>query len=424
MDTAAATDAPTLRQMRLSVVLSTGLKALEQKRYQIAERIFRDALARKPWVARGLLGLGRVLAETQRLSEAFRYFKRLALWHPANAAGVSNVAYMLSTEDRFHEAARWYRRACIASAGDTATRIALGITLLRIGDWERGFDLYDLRDSVTSLAKGIGAERVWDGSQDPAGKRVMICGEQGFGDHIQFARYAALLKEAGAHVLLLTRDELREVLSWVPFIDEVVGNGDSVDFDLAVMAMSLPRIFGTRPDHVPMTDAYIVPPPNRKAIPGEAPGRRMRVGVAWRGNPANSRDFHRSCPYSAFRTLICAFPEIDFYPLQKDLSDVSAAPPANLRLDGPDLASFADTARALSGMDLVISVDTSLAHLAGALGLPTWILIARQPDWRWLDRGERCLWYRSGRLFRMREDWSELVNRVAEQLRATSRQPD
>jgi len=292
--------------------------------------------------------------------------------------------------------------------------VALGVTKLRLGKWREGWALYDLREGRESLLQSLGGDRVWDGHGDIDGKRILVIGEQGFGDHIQFMRYCRLLKERGAHVIFFTRPEMQRLAGWMPDIDEVVTDRGMVQFDFAVMAMSLPGLFSTEPENIPLQEPYLVPP--KRADEPDSGKRPFRVAVAWKGNPDNSRDAVRSCPANVMAGFVREFENVEFRALPFDLATeedpvLAAIPP----LCG-EQADFADVGEALGDIDLVISVDTSLAHLAAAIGKPVWILVGHHPDWRWLAHGSDSLWYRSMRLFRIDSDWSELIQRVKSEL--------
>ena len=407
---------PTVRSLPLRIILSTAEEALKKKRFSIAERLFAEALRKKQYSIRGLSGLGRLYNETNEPAKAADYLARLMVYRPEFPHAATQFAHSCSMRGDFRGAAKWYRRALSIAPDDRATAIALGITLLRLGEWEAGFALYDLREGVASLVESIGEDKVWDGTADLRGKRVLVVGEQGHGDHIQFMRYCALLKELGAHVIFFTRELLGDLCDWSQAVDELALNEGKVSFDYAVMAMSLPRLFGTRPDNVPMRSAYLVPPQEiAKRIAGRKSGK-TKIAVAWKGNPQNSRDAVRSCPPDLFAGLLRASPAVEFYALPFDLSSETHESLSQLHPICEPGSTFAEVAQRLLSFDLVISVDTSLAHLAGALGVPTWLMIGHQPDWRWLAEGNESLWYDSVRLFRISGDWRELVDRVGKAL--------
>lgn len=401
----------------LHVVLTTAEALLKQRKFETAKKVFFSALKKRPWSIRALYGLGESYNETKNPNQAIEYLKKLIIYRPNHAKGLTIHAHALSLLDNYSAAQKFFLRSLAADPTKRATLIALGVTRLRLGLWSSGFELYDQREGLISLHKSIGTEKVWNGCQDISGKKILVIGEQGFGDHIHFLRYCSLLKERGAFVVFFTRKELRELCSWVPAIDEVITNKDRISFDYAVMAMSLPKIFGTLPDNIPSRSAYIVPPETARSKTRVPKSSRARIVVAWKGNPDNSRDAVRSCPPALFAGLIEKTENASFYALPFDLSSEPNPRLASINaLCNPD-SDFADVALRLKEVDLVVTVDTSLAHLAGALGVETWLLISNQPDWRWLTAGEDCLWYESIRMFRMETDWDHLIERVTHSLK-------
>lgn len=409
-------DAPSIESFPLRIILSTGEKLLEKKRYRIAERVFKTALQKRPWSIRGLTGLGIACNAMNRADEAAHCFARVMSYRPNLPKAMEGFGHASSIRENYAEAESWFRRASTIAPTARSVSIALGVTKLRLGDWQLGFPLYDQREGVVSLERSIGKEKHWDGHADLNGKTILVVGEQGYGDHIQFVRYCALLKEKGAHVVFFTREPLRQLVEWIPFIDKVVTDGQKTSFDYAVMIMSLPGLFGTVPECIPLTSAYICPPLDRMVDKPRKTKKEPQLLIAWKGNPENSRNEVRSCPAEIVASLIENTNRANFQALPFDLlsekNNILAALPA--LCDGN--ATFADVALALDEIDLIITVDTSLAHLGGALGKLTWLLIGKQPDWRWLAAGEESLWYDSVRLFRMEEDWPQLMGKIEDNL--------
>ncbi|UUX48391.1 hypothetical protein NUH88_13310 [Nisaea acidiphila] len=412
---------PTVSNFSLIKVLSTAEAFLQNGQDEVAELLFDEALSRKPRSIRAHFGKGKIDITRGNFSQAEERFRIVQVVTPTFDAAASNIANLFSLTDRFEDAVRWYERAIRIAPEDRALKLALGINLLRLGDWERGFALYDLREDRERLVKTSGAENMWDGKRSVADKTVMVVGEQGFGDHINFARYCKLLKDRGAKTIYFTRSELTDLLERVPFIDEVATHGSKVRFDYAVMAMSLPGLLGTEPDSVPLREGYIPlssQVPDRRessklGTPGPGP---LRILIAWRGNPHNSRDAVRSCPFEIFADLVRDNPCAEFYCMPWDYEAIKERAPDNLQKLEGDFNSFSDTAEMLDQIDLVVSVDTSIVHLAGAIGKPTWLLIGSQPDWRWLSQGSDGIWYNSLRIFRPTGGWAQLVRTVAGEL--------
>jgi hypothetical protein len=271
---------------------------------------------------------------------------------------------------------------------------------------------------------------VWDG-QLTAGHRILLVAEQGAGDAIQFIRYARLLAEAGMIVQVHCPAALERLFAVQPWIHEVSTKGH-LEFDSTCLMMSLPYRFGTEPKSIPGDVPYLNWPAPAKA---SQPNRPPRVGLVWAGTPKNTRDEWRSCPQNAYSKLL-EVPGIDFQSLQlgwRKNSDDGLWSTVALLSD--EISDYADTAEIIAELDLVISVDTSIAHLAGALGKPVWTLLGRHADWRWLLERADTPWYPSMRLFRMNdndsgntgqsndkngskgEGWDELLVQVASALK-------
>ncbi len=264
----------------------------------------------------------------------------------------------------------------------------------------------------------------WDGAGFQ-GKTLLLFHEQGYGDTLMFARFAPMVKALGGRVLLEVQPALAELVATCPGIDAVIRHGDPIPpFDLQLPLLSLPAVFGTKLETIPATIPYLDIPghvPNREWIVRvlAAANRCVRVGLAWAGNSAHRNDDVRSIPAAKLRPL-AALPNVFFFGFQ-----IQAPQPAPLPgfVDmGPWLSNFSDTAYALGGMDLVITVDTALAHVAGAMGIPTLLLLAYGPDWRWMMGRDDSPWYPSMRIYRQSTpgDWDEVIRKVVGDLSADS----
>ena len=276
-----------------------------------------------------------------------------------------------------------------------------------------------LREPLLSLRRAAQGTP-WRG-QDLGGRTIVLHVEQGFGDAIQFIRYAPNVKALGATVVLAVFPELERLVSSCTCIDRVVNrNGPLPHGDYYCHLLSLPRVFGTTLSSIPCEVPYLHADPGHAAhlsVRLQTEPGNLRVGLVWAGNPKQARDRDRSITLQSLRSLLGA-PGVKFFSLQMapaalQLEDLpQALRPTNL---GPELRDFADTAAAISQLDLVICVDTATAHLAGALGKPVWVLLHKDPDWRYLEEREDNPWYPTMRLFRQRRagDWTEVIERVA-----------
>jgi hypothetical protein len=252
---------------------------------------------------------------------------------------------------------------------------------------------------------------------------LLICGEQGYGDSINFARYAALAKPLVSEIVLGTLPGIGRLMSTVPGVDKVVEAGQMLPrLTHYVPMLSLPYLFKTELDSIPKQIPYMIADPilvdhwKQKLSWVDGP----KVGLVWAGNPGFLGDHRRSPGFAAYQALL-NIPGITFFSLQKGDGAkelASRSLPNNFFDLGHDLESWDDTAAAIMNMDLVISSCTSPAHLAGALGKPVWIVLSSFPDWRWFRQGEQSPWYPSARLFRqeLNEPWAAVLDRVAHSL--------
>ncbi len=300
------------------------------------------------------------------------------------------------------------------------------LALLLSGDLEQGWELYESRWQTAAFQAPRRAfkQPAWRGDQSLRGKTILLHHDQGLGDAIQFCRYATMVANLGARVILEVARSLAGLLGSVNGVAQVVAAGDPLpDFDYHCTLLSLPLAFRTRLSTVPAARAYLRGDTDKvsqwQARLGDA--AQPRVGLVASGNPLHSNDLQRSI---ALADLLRELPRgFEYVLLQKELRDadrtVLAAHPA-VRYFGTSLADFSDTAALCELMDVVISVDTSVAHLAAALGKDTWILLPQVPDWRWLlDRAD-SVWYPSVRLFRQTSagGWAEVLRKASEDLAA------
>jgi len=304
-----------------------------------------------------------------------------------------------------------------------------GVRLLQAGDFERGWELYDRRP-LLDRAVAVAAPRrpLWDGSQDLTGKTLFTYAEQGLGDTLQFCRYAQLLAARGARVILAVQGSLCSLLrSLGPDIEVVPLGAPPQDYDLHCPLLSLPRAFRTRLDSIPAKVPYLRPQPDRVAVWRKLLREEGRlIGIRWQGSTGRA-DAGRSFAARHFQPL-SQIPGVRLISLQKgtgaeqlrelpsqcQIEDLGA----KFEPDGPD--AFLDVAAVMACVDLVISSDTSIAHLAGALGRPTWLALKHVPDWRWLLDREDSPWYPSMRLFRQSSagDWPGVFERMRRALAA------
>lgn len=362
--------------------------------------------------------IGSTLAGLDRLEEALTWLVQAAKGGhmPAHAA-LGTLHLQLGQPDG---ALRWFRAA--RQSGDSSPTVRLGeaLSLLTLGDLKPGWDGYEARPVPSPFLGGRDAALRWDGSREIRGKTLLIWAEQGLGDSIMFARYVPLLRQRGARVLLTVQAPLLPLMAELP--DRIVTEGSTVTFDLHCPLPSLPRAFGTELATIPARVPYIFSDIERLKRWRPRLGPAPRIGLVWAGNPDHAGDRHRSLTRDHVMPLL-AIPGISWHILQKEVTaedEVALSElPNEIRVPGPGFADFADTAALITGLDLVISVDTSVAHLAGALAKPCWIMLPHAADFRWLRDRDDSPWYPSVRLFRppRRNDWPGVIAAVATALR-------
>ncbi|MFM8678775.1 MAG: tetratricopeptide repeat protein [Alphaproteobacteria bacterium] len=384
------------------------------------------ALALAPGMAEAHGARASALRATGRAAEALAALDAGLALAPANAAFHVNRANVLRDLGRPAEARDAYDRALALQPGLADARRNRAMLMLLAGEWEEGWREWEWRKRSSEPSGDRFASRpAWSGAEDPAGRRIFLHWEQGFGDTIQFCRYAPLLAARGARVTLSVQEPLlRLAASLAPGIEVVGGaRGPAGGFDLHCPLMSLPLAFGTTPGSVPPPAALRAPLELEAAWAARLGPRdgRPRIGLAWSGRPSHANDRNRSMPFAALAPLLG--PGARWICVQQEIRQADAAA---LRADGrvehfgPELGDFADTAALLAQLDLVVSVDTAVAHLAGTLGLPLWLLLPRDPDWRWLAGREDSPWYPSARLFRQGSagDWAGVLGQVSTALAA------
>lgn len=380
---------------------------------QPAEAIarYRAALTLAPDFAPARFNLGRGLEETGAFAEA-----EAALRTVLPAAPPDRVPLIVNQLGRVLCAQGRYREALDLTPADRTTRWNQSLTRLLLGDFAQGWRDYEHRWDVTGHSPPPAGHRVPDLSAI-RGKRVRIVAEQGLGDSIQFVRYVPLLADLGAEVWLSVPPPLIWLFRTLRGVRGVVGADDPVPpADLTTSMLSLPLAFGTRLDTIPAATPYLDVPPHARIAWADRIGGCVgaRVGVVWAGSTASAP---RSAIPAALLAPLLDHQQVTFHCLQRD---VTAEDRARMGESGAmvfhdaALHDFADTAALLAAMDLVITIDTSVAHLAGAMGRPTWIMIPFDPDWRWLLGRTDSPWYPSVRLFRQPSpgDWASVVRMV------------
>ncbi len=457
-----------LNRGNVAAWVGRGNALLGLERHEQAAHAYREALARKPDdidarrnSAAALRALGRydeALADYDAalaltgphaelhynralaLQQLGRYDEALAS-HAAAAAAPANVAQALFTRavarqhlGDYDAALADYADACGRDPHHGAARRSEAFCRLLMGDFDAGWRQHEARwDAADVMLHRRHADRpLWTGDEPLAGRTLLLHAEQGYGDTLQFCRYASLAHDRGATVIVEAPAALGELLGTLRGVSRIVTEGQPAPaFDLQCPLMSLPYAFRTTLDTVPADVPYLRADARRRAawvqrLDAISPRGRLRVGLAWSGNPRHANDENRSMPFAALAPLV-GFGALDatFVSLQPQVRarDADEFAASGVPSFADALTDFAETAALVDALDLVISVDTSVAHLAGALARPLWVLLPRVPDWRWLLERDDCPWYPSATLFRQTRpgDWPAVVARLADALAALPR---
>ena len=396
------------------------LKAM--RRFADALASYDRALALNPDFVGALSNRAVTLQALDRLDEALASCDRALALDADRVEALINRASVLQELRRFDEALATYDRAAAIAPDHAEAQTNRAFLLLLTGDFARGWPAYEWRRKLPSWVERGFTQPEWSG-EDIAGKRLLLHAEQGFGDTIQFARYALLAAARGAQVTLAVQPPLVPLLAGLPGVAVIPDRDPLPPFDRHCSLLSLPRAFATTLDTIPGGVPYVAAPADRIAAwAPHLPQDGLRIGLAWSGHPANTKDHERSIPFAHLAPLL-ALPGTRFVSLQKDVrtADADALERCADILDlRNDLRDFADTAAIIAQLDLVITVDTAVAHLAGAMGKPVWVLLPRVPDFRWLLDRDDSPWYPSARLFRKAgmDTWDALIARVAAELAA------
>jgi tetratricopeptide (TPR) repeat protein len=364
------------------------------------------------------------LTELDRYEEAVASADRAIALAPKLAHAHYNRGNALRELGRTEEALAAYTRAITLAPDYIKAHFNEGLTHLRAGDFARGWPKYEYRWKRPEIPARDFAVPQWDGQAPLGGRTILLHAEQGFGDTIQFARYAPMVAERGATVILEVQRALLPLFEAFPGVTQVIAAGSALPaFDLHCPLLSLPGMFRTEFATIPSAVPYLGPSTERCAFwtPHMPPATGPRVALCWAGNPKHDSDRHRSIPAPVLAPLL-AVSGVQFASVQKDLREADTAFLAQTAVlnFGVHLRDFGDAAAILSMCDLVITVDTAIAHLAGALGLPAWILIQHSPDFRWLMQREDSPWYPTARLYRQPKhfDWESVIERLAADLAA------
>jgi Tfp pilus assembly protein PilF len=400
--------------------LALGLALQDQDRLGEAAQCYRRAIEIDPGDVEALVNLGNVLRTEGRLDEAVGAYEQALESAPERAEIHSNLGVALQERGELETAFTSYDRALELNPDDAETHRNRAQALLLAGRFAEGWEEYEWRWKTRHLAaqERQFTEPRWDGS-DLDGRTIVIHAEQGYGDTIQFVRYIGLVAARGGRVVLECPAPLAQIMTSAPGVETVVAGGATLPpFDVQAPLLGLPRLFQTTADTIPGDVPYLAPAAAavKKWRTIMDLSGHLRVGIVWQGNQRHRGDRLRSPGLKSLCPLF-DIPGVDFYSLQKDdgARQLAELGLANVVRDlTGDFTDFTDTAAAMLNLDLIIACDTAVAHLAGALAKPTWLLLPLAAEWRWLTEREDSPWYPTARLFRQRclGDWDEVMARV------------
>jgi len=410
---------------QVEILTQLGNALVDLKDYGGAVETLGRALALQPDSSLALFGLGYFFERKGDLTSAVDTYRTALKLNPDLSRAHLLLGSALLMQGKLGEAAECFERVLKAEPESAEARAFLGLIHLKQGNFRVGLSEYEDRWSTSYgfRFRRKFSQRRWKG-EPLEGSRILLYCEQGMGDTLQFARYVPLVAARGGEVVLEVQPRLHRLLAQTPGAAKVICREEAIpEVDWQYPLLSLPLVLGTELDTIPAPIPYVAPDPAQaEAWRQHLPGNSLRIGLAWAGNPMHPHELWRSIRLEQLAPLTHV-EGTTFYSLQM------GEPAEQVKQLGPrvhivDLQNeqkdFADTAAIVANLDLVISIDTSVAHLAGAMGKPLWVILSRSSDWRWLLEREDSPWYPTARLFRQSTlgDWQDVVARVEGELRA------
>lgn len=388
---------------------------------------YRRALALKPNSEGSHNNLGNAYTAQGKFDAAVEQYQQAISLKPDFANAHLNLGLALMEQGMRDRAIQCFQNAISFKPEYVEAHLNMSLGQLLSGNFEQGWAEYEWRWQSTHMQsiKYDYKQPIWLGKEPLLGKTILLHHEQGFGDTIQFCRYAKLVAAQGAIVLLLVPAVLKPLLDGLEGVSQVISEGEPLPaFDCHCPLMSLPLAFSTRIGTIPAEGAYLGCGAGHVSKWQSKLGTktRARIGLVWSGSQNHKNDHNRSMPLHGLFEIVSG--QVQLVSLQKEIRPVDQPLLTNhkhIAHFGEDLENFMDTAGLIANMDLVISVDTAVAHLAGAMGKPVWILLPFTPDWRWMLERSDCPWYPSARLFRQTKvgDWDSVLSLVAKELKNT-----
>lgn len=405
-----------------AALVNLGCARMAQEGFVEAEGLFRRVLVADPRRADARLDLAECLIQAGNLEDARRNLEKLLQQDPSNQGAFIKLHRLFFLQSDLEAMGAEIEHRLNVVPDCVQTLVLRSFLNLRLGNMPLGWDQYEVRFLVKDQPLFLNEPfqgALWNGEPFP-GKTLLLHWEQGFGDTLMFIRYAPMVKALGGQVVVLAQRQLADLVRTCAGIDQVVAQGDPLPpYDLQLPLLSLPRVFRTCLASIPAGVPYLDVPakvPHRKQLAEvlAVSEGRVRIGYAWAGHPAYLNDKNRSIPPAALAPL-AVLPGVAWHSFQ--MPPVEPRPLPSVPLSNL-LTDFSDTAYALSGMDLVITVDTALAHAAGALGIPTLLMVPFDPDWRWFLGRTDSPWYPTLRIYRQASpgDWESVIKEVLSDL--------
>ena len=406
-----------------------GLVEKERGHFEAALAAFTQAELLKPGVPAFPYNTANALAAAGRRDEAVEAFHRVLELEPAHPGALANLGAALRQSGHLGPALEILEGGRLLAPANAELRWNLGLTRLMAGQWHRGFEDFEARRDIPGMSVALPPGAPWDGRPIP-GRTLLIQHEQGFGDAIQFLRFARDAEKLGARVIYRGPRALAAMARKISGISRAVAQEDELPrFDYWLPMMSLPHVLKATSAHKLERGGYLTPDSERMVRWRErlADMKGCRIGIGWQGNPSYAADAERSIPLHHF-TGLAALPGVELISLQKGAGheqlagwppDIPAPLDLGAEIDS-DGNAFMDTAAVLPSLDVVVTSDSALAHLAGAVGVPTFMALPRVPDWRWGLEGERSVWYPTLHVFRQRQwgDWDQVFGDIRDALGA------
>jgi len=402
--------------------LQLGNQAYYQQDLVTAAQHYHTCLEQDPNFTIARYNLGVVYLEQEQSDLAFSHLQEVIANDSYYAEAYNNLGMLYHRQQDLPKAMEYFRHAISLRYEFPDAHFNLGMTLLEAGEFLAGWEEAEWRWKTAKFTPFQCPHPQWQG-EDITEKTVLVHTEQGAGDAIQFVRYLPLLRQRCRRLLLCCTEALKPLLATVEGVDDIYWPGEisTGAFDTYIPLMSLPYIFQTTLETIPTSVPYLgkglIEQP---LILSESNPQQRKIGIVWAGSPTHQNDHHRSCRLEEFLPLL-QLSGYSFYSLQKGeaAESLQCLPESVSMVDlSPQLTDYGQTARAIQALDLVIGVDTSVVHLAGALGKPVWTLLSQRADWRWFLNREDSPWYPTMRLFRQEclDDWTSVITRVKRQL--------